>query len=64
MTSLLVRLEDGAMIEAGVVGKEGFAGAAALMGFENMASHTSMIQMPGMRIPGEVGRRFRYEVGH
>ena len=64
MTSLLVDLDDGASIEAGVVGKEGFAGCAALMGFENMASHTSMIQMPGMRIPGEVGRRFRYEVGH
>jgi hypothetical protein len=30
MTSLLIRLEDGAMIEARGVGKEGFAGAAAL----------------------------------
>src|SRR3954471_9317961 len=48
MTSLLIRLEDGAMIEAGVVGKEGFAGAAALMGFEDSAPHTSMIQMPGI----------------
>jgi CRP-like cAMP-binding protein len=48
MTSLLISLEDGASIEAGVVGKEGFAGAAALMGFENAAPHTSMIQMPGM----------------
>src|SRR4051794_16168060 len=47
MTSLLVCLEDGAMIEAGVIGKEGFAGVGALMGFENMAPHTSMIQMPG-----------------
>src|SRR4051795_5507854 len=47
MTSLLINLEDGAMIEAGVIGKEGFAGAAALMGFENAAPHTSMIQMPG-----------------
>jgi CRP-like cAMP-binding protein len=46
MTSLLIRLEDGAMIEAGVVGKEGFAGLAALMGADT-ASHTSMIQMPG-----------------
>ena len=34
MISLLVGLEDGAMIEAGVVGKEGFAGAPALMGFQ------------------------------
>ena len=47
MTSLLIRLEDGAMIEAGVVGKEGAAGVAALMGFES-APHTSMIQMPGV----------------
>ena len=31
MTSLLVDLEDGASIEAGVIGKEGFAGAGALM---------------------------------
>ena len=48
MTSLLVCLDDGAMIEAGVVGKEGFAGVGALMGFENTAPHTSMIQMPGV----------------
>jgi CRP-like cAMP-binding protein len=48
MVSLLIRLEDGASIEAGVVGKEGFAGAAALMGFEGSAPHTSMIQMPGL----------------
>ena len=50
MTSLLVGLEDGAMIEAGVVGKEGFAGAAALMGFEDLAPHTSMIQIPGVAL--------------
>jgi CRP-like cAMP-binding protein len=50
MTSLVIRLEDGASIEAGVVGKEGFAGAAALMGFENAAPHMSMIQMPGMGV--------------
>src|SRR4051812_42369309 len=48
MTSLLIRLEDGASIEAGVVGREGFVGAAALMGLKNAAPHTSMIQMPGM----------------
>jgi CRP-like cAMP-binding protein len=48
MISLLIRLEDGASIEAGVVGKEGFVGGAALMGFEDAAPHTSMIQMPGM----------------
>jgi CRP-like cAMP-binding protein len=50
MTSLVVDLEDGASIEAGVIGKEGFAGGAALMGFEDAAPHTSMIQMPGMAV--------------
>ena len=50
MTSLLVRLEDGAMIEAGVVGKEGFVGAGALMGLEDSAPHTSMTQIPGMAL--------------
>src|SRR3954467_10901762 len=48
MVSLLIRLEDGANIEAGVVGKEGFAGCAALMGYDDAAPHTSMIQMPGI----------------
>src|SRR4051794_24212441 len=48
MISLLITLEDGANIEAGVVGKEGFAGCAALMGFEDAAPQTSMIQIPGI----------------
>src|SRR3954447_18735953 len=48
ITSLLVRLEDGALIETGVVGTEGFAGAPALMGLADSAPNTSMIQMPGM----------------
>jgi CRP-like cAMP-binding protein len=48
MTSLLIALEDGASIEAGIVGKEGFAGAAALMEFEDSSPLTSMIQIPGM----------------
>jgi CRP-like cAMP-binding protein len=58
MTSLLIRLEDGAMIEAGVVGKEGFAGGPALMGFEGSSPYTSMIQMPGvgLRMPSDVLR--------
>ena len=50
MTSLLVDLDDGASIEAGVVGKEGFAGSAALMGFEEASPFTSMIQMPGIGV--------------
>jgi CRP-like cAMP-binding protein len=48
MTSLVIRLEDGAQIEAGVVGKEGFTGLSALMGAGTAAPHTSMIQMPGI----------------
>jgi CRP-like cAMP-binding protein len=58
MTSLLINLEDGAAIEAGVVGKEGFAGGAALMGFEDSAPLTSMIQMPGtgLRVASDVLR--------
>ena len=46
MISLLIPLEDGALLEVGVVGKEGFAGLAALLGAET-AAHTSMVQMPG-----------------
>jgi CRP-like cAMP-binding protein len=46
MTSLVIPLEDGAMIEVGVVGKEGFAGLPALFGAE-AAPHESMVQMPG-----------------
>jgi CRP-like cAMP-binding protein len=46
MISLLIPLEDGALLEVGVVGKEGFAGLAALLGAET-AVHTSMVQLPG-----------------
>jgi CRP-like cAMP-binding protein len=46
MISLLIPLEDGALLEVGVVGKEGFAGLAALLGAET-AAHTSMVQLPG-----------------
>jgi CRP-like cAMP-binding protein len=49
MTSLIIRFEDGTAVEAGVVGKEGFAGISALMGAET-AGHTSMIQMPGIGV--------------
>ena len=40
MTSLLVDLDDGASVEAGVVGKEGFTGFSALMGFEDASPFT------------------------
>jgi CRP-like cAMP-binding protein len=49
MSSLLITLEDGAMIEAGVVGKEGFAGISAVMGAPT-AYLTAMTQMPGIGV--------------
>jgi CRP-like cAMP-binding protein len=48
MTSLVIRLEDGALIEAGIVGKEGFSGSPALMGAATASPHTNMVQMPGV----------------
>src|ERR1051325_5299001 len=50
MTSLIVDLEDGASVEVGVIGKEGFSGSAALMGFADAAPVTSMIQIPGIGV--------------
>jgi CRP-like cAMP-binding protein len=57
MTSLLIPLQDGALIEAGVIGKEGFSGISAIMGAPT-ASHTAMIQMPGIgvRLPPDILR--------
>jgi CRP-like cAMP-binding protein len=46
MTSLVIPLEDGVLVETGVVGKEGFAGGSALIG-EMPAPHTGMVQLPG-----------------
>jgi CRP-like cAMP-binding protein len=47
MISLMIQHEDGVNVEAGVVGREGFSGASAMMGFERMAPHTNMVQLPG-----------------
>lgn len=60
MISLVIRLDNGAAIETGVVGKEGFVGFSALMA-EAIAPHTAMVQMPGngMRIDAH---RFREEM--
>src|SRR5690242_11965154 len=44
MTSLIIDLEDGASVEVGVIGKEGFSGSTALMGLADVAPVTSMIQ--------------------
>ena len=46
MVSLLIKLEDGALLEVGVVGKEGLVGLSALLGLET-ASHQAMVQIPG-----------------
>ncbi|HEV7372649.1 Crp/Fnr family transcriptional regulator [Arenibaculum sp.] len=54
MTSLLIRLEDGALLEVGVVGREGAVGLAALMGARS-APHTGMIQIPGKGARIEAG---------
>ncbi|WP_207478576.1 Crp/Fnr family transcriptional regulator [Arenibaculum pallidiluteum] len=57
MTSLLIPLEDGALLEVGVVGKEGAVGLGALMGVER-AQHTAMVQIPskGMRVRADILR--------
>jgi CRP-like cAMP-binding protein len=47
---LLIRLRDGASIEAGVIGKEGFSGCAALMRYEDASPLTSMVQIPGVAV--------------
>src|SRR5437588_449795 len=41
MFSLLIPLEDGGLVEAGVVGREGFAGLSAIIGAE-VAPHSTM----------------------
>jgi CRP-like cAMP-binding protein len=58
MISLLIRLEDGASIEAGVIGNEGFSGLAAIVGAE-ISPHTAMVQMPGagLRVPARILRK-------
>jgi CRP-like cAMP-binding protein len=60
MISLVSRLEDGAQVEVGVVGREGMVGISLLAGIET-SFVDSMVQMPGR------GRRmsaaaFRHEV--
>jgi CRP-like cAMP-binding protein len=45
MVSLLILLEDGAVIEVGVIGNEGLLGVPALFGAAT-APHQAMVQMP------------------
>jgi CRP-like cAMP-binding protein len=59
MISLLIPLEDGALLEVGVVGKEGFAGLAALLGAEtavHRAWSSSPAPAPALR-PTSCARR-------
>jgi CRP-like cAMP-binding protein len=55
MISLVIPLEDGALIEAGVVGHEAAGGLSTLTGYKN-ALQSAMVQMPGeaMRIRSSV----------
>jgi CRP-like cAMP-binding protein len=46
VVSFVVALEDGHMVEVGMVGNEGFVGAGAAMGDE-VAAHDAMDQIPG-----------------
>jgi CRP-like cAMP-binding protein len=44
--SLVTSMEDGSMLEAGIIGRDGFVGAAALLGTGHSVLR-SMIQLPG-----------------
>jgi CRP-like cAMP-binding protein len=58
MISLVIRLEDGAAVEAGVVGREGLIGISGVLGTEAVAAHMAIVQMParGVRIEGRLLR--------
>lgn len=61
MVSLVQPLENGAMIEVGMIGNEGFAGVPVLLGADRSPLE-AMVQIPGsaLRMPASV---FREEVG-
>ena len=46
MISLVQRLESGAMVEVGIVGREGFAGVPLVLG-DNVGSVEAMVQIEG-----------------
>lgn len=45
--SIVALLEDGSMVEAGMVGKEAFAGVPVVLGREVVHNRRAMIQVPG-----------------
>ena len=61
MVSLVQPLENGVMIEVGMIGNEGFAGVPVLLGADRSPLE-AMVQIPGsaLRMPASV---FREEVG-
>lgn len=61
LVSLVQPLEDGAMIEVGMVGSEGFVGAPVLLGADTSPLE-AMVQMPGsaLRMPANA---FRQQAG-
>lgn len=62
MVSLVQPLENGAMIEVGMIGNEGFVGTPVLLGADYSPLDT-MVQIPGsaLRVPASV---FREQVDH
>lgn len=53
--SILTVLEDGAAVEAGVIGNEGMAGISLILGYRMEVNRRALIQIPGsgMRIKAE-----------
>lgn len=58
MASLVIALEEGSMVEVGVVGREGLAGLPALLG-NQPTRHLSLVQLPGsaIRVKAEICRQ-------
>jgi CRP-like cAMP-binding protein len=61
MVSLVQPLEDGAMIEVGMIGNEGFVGVPILLG-ANTSPLEAMVQIPGSALRMQASA-FREEVG-
>ena len=61
MVSLVQPLENGAMIEVGMIGREGFVGVPILLGTDTSPLE-AMVQIPGSALRMPAGQ-FRQEVG-
>jgi hypothetical protein len=60
MVSLVQPLENGAMIEVGMIGNEGFVGVSVLLGADTSPLET-MVQIPGSALRMQAGA-FREEI--